>query len=242
MWQKPVLHTKEQGWIYKWGKHEYPDPAYHQLSPHSHYHHASPRHFPDPKVWFSQSYKSSSVKAPMECRGNGFGDGTSPVSACLGEEPEVGKGKNHSDSGRNKHGKATAIVTRGTDHVSAGCRSVCVSSYALPLLSDCQSPFAILSWASAWCPCVPTRHGVRPQITRAGESVVPAKQGVSFCRSRCNHTEYQAGLASKQAEWPWDWDGTHQLSEAAGGTKRGPRWAARESVVFGIGSWACACA
>lgn len=90
-------------------------------------------------------------------------------------------------------------MTRGTDHLSAGSRSVCVSSYALPLLLVCP-PFAILSWASAWCPCVPTRHGVRPQFTRAGESVVPAKQGVSFCRSRCNHTEYQAGLASKQAE------------------------------------------
>lgn len=21
MWQEAVLHTKEQGWIYKWGKH-----------------------------------------------------------------------------------------------------------------------------------------------------------------------------------------------------------------------------
>lgn len=57
------------------------------------------------------------TKVIMECRGKRLGDGTSPVRGCLGEEPEVRKGKNHSDQRRNKPGKAKAMVTRETGHL-----------------------------------------------------------------------------------------------------------------------------
>lgn len=44
-------------------------------------------------------------------------DCTNPVMGCLGEEPKVGKQRDDSVLGRNEHGKTTAIVTRGTDHL-----------------------------------------------------------------------------------------------------------------------------
>lgn len=82
---------------------EYADAGYHQLSPHSHHHRASYR----------------ATKVPTEFRGKGLWDGTSPVRGWkpLGEEPEVRKGKNHSVLRRNKHGKARAMMTRGTGHL-----------------------------------------------------------------------------------------------------------------------------
>lgn len=59
--------------------HEYPDLGYHHLSPHSHLHCASYR----------------ATKLTVKYRGKGLGDSTSPVRGCSGEEPKVGKGKNH---------------------------------------------------------------------------------------------------------------------------------------------------
>jgi len=52
----------------------------------------------------------------MECRVKALGDCTSPVMGCLGEERKVGKRRDQSGLGRNKHGKARAKVIRGTGH------------------------------------------------------------------------------------------------------------------------------
>lgn len=98
-----------------------------------------------------------------------------------------------------------------------------VGEYVCPavLCLSCQTVNLLLqlSRASLWCPSVSTGHGLRPRVTGASGSVVPAKQGMSFCRSVCNHTEYQAGLASKPAEWPWNWDGTQWLKRGSWRTR-----------------------
>lgn len=130
---------------------EYPDPAYYRLSPHSHYklsphshyHHASPRHFSDPKMRLLQRYKSSSVKAPMECRGKGFWDGTGPVSGCLEEEPEVGKGKNQQLGEKQaweSHSYSDKMDTSSVTRLQVSmCVQLCPASPVRLSISFCNS-------------------------------------------------------------------------------------------------------
>lgn len=75
--------------------------------------------FPQTLGLFSQVFRlrSLTLTGLQELLGvQALGDGTSPVQGCLGEDSKVGKQRGHSVLGRSKHGKARAMVTRGTGH------------------------------------------------------------------------------------------------------------------------------
>lgn len=90
MWQKPVLHTKEQGRISKWGNtHEHPWPRLPSALS------TLPPPWCLPKALPISKGVTSTVLQKKLCKRShgvqGFGDSTSPVSGCLAEEPEVGE-------------------------------------------------------------------------------------------------------------------------------------------------------
>ena len=142
----------------------------------------------------------------MGCRGKAPGDCTSPVMGCSGEEPKVGKGKDQSGLGRNKHGKTEGYGDK-RDRPPVN-RSVCVFSCALPQITAVCPVCSLISFCNSFPGALFSMHvRLRDKWSQTtghrGPWVCGASKGeVSFCRSGCDHREYQAGLASKLAVWP----------------------------------------
>lgn len=146
-------------------------------------------------------------------------------------------------------GKERSIVTRGTGPLWTGCRSVCISSCALPWINRVCPVCSLISFCNSFPWALFSVHAcLRDKRSQTTGHTGPWFCSV-FCRSGCDHREYQAGLASKLAVWPGN-QGQGRLSEWGNWRswlleeKRDPsellenQWCCRGEGGWGMGGWA----
>lgn len=231
-----VLHTKEQGCTYKWGKYTWiPWPrlpsAPSTLPPLS-----ISKAFLRSKVWHLKSYRSyHAVQGERDL-------GVAQVlrGDAWGRNQKWRKGKITVTRGETSLGKPGLWWQEGQVTCKQG--AVCVSSvpclfcwtanllqlFLGPLfgshvyLQDMESDHRSQGLVGLWC-----------QQSRvwasAGQGIITLSTKLDWLANR------QSGLGNGTGHTGWV---RHLRELAAGGTKKGPRWAAGESVVFRIGSWA----
>lgn len=150
------------------------------------------------------------------------------------------KGRNHDVSERNKHGKTEATVTKGTGHLWTGCRSFCVSTpnhHCLPCLPS--NLFFVPFPGTLFSMHVGLRDK-QSQITEVPESVMPANEKMTFCRSGWQGVLNQTRQRTGSMAWKPETRQTaqvRQLKETDTTEKEKSKLAARESVVLGTSSW-----